>query len=360
MIFKCPGCNSLNTFSINEQKSTSCSGCLEDFPVLNNSIPILLKDSSTYLFNWYSYYDFAVKDQKKLITRLSEEIATATNRKEILEKLLQAITFNNEVTTELRNSIYELIPSDFDIENNIKKYQAVNYNYPSSFEYLKRDWCWEEGEEEIGIIKKSIQKALQSNLLPGKAVVLGAGAGRLGVELAGLGDEIIFVDNSFTMACWYNFLSKNDLYFYDIKMRNVQFTNDLIRKYQASISKIENRNVLRKINYIISEATELPLEENSVSSILSIYFTDVIPLNALLKEVKRVLKSGGIFVHFGPLNYHFKNITSMFAAEEVKEHFLDFGFEMTYENKVKTTHLQENTSIKTVTYENLIWVFKKK
>ena len=44
-------------------------------------------------------------------------------------------------------------------------------------------------------------------------------------------------------------------------------------------------------------------------------FTDVLPLSVLLKEVKRLLMPGGVFVHFWPLDYHFDDIDERRALE---------------------------------------------
>ena len=64
----------------------------------------------------------------------------------------------------------------------------------------------------------------------------------------------------------------------------------------------------------------------SVSAVVSIYFTDVLPLSVLLKEVKRLLVPGGVFVHFGPLDYHFDDVDERWSVEEVREVFRREGF----------------------------------
>jgi SAM-dependent methyltransferase len=65
--------------------------------------------------------------------------------------------------------------------------------------------------------------------------------------------------------------------------------------------------------------------------VVSIFFTDVIPLSKLLPEVRRVLRPGGRFISVGPLHYHFTDRAEWLTQEEVRYVF-ESVHEMAFES----------------------------
>ena len=51
--------------------------------------------------------------------------------------------------------------------------------------------------------------------------------------------------------------------------------------------------------------------------IISIYFTDVMPIENYINEIQRVLKKDGLFIHFGPLDYHFEKIEQRHSLQSL-------------------------------------------
>ncbi len=113
------------------------------------------------------------------------------------------------------------------------------------------------------------------------------------------------------------------------------------------------------LSYLIADAKELPFKSESLDAAFSIYFTDIIPFRYLIEEVSRVLKNGGFFVHFGPLDYHFDNIADCLTSEEIKLLLLLEGYEILYENFVTIQHLTTSSMVKK-NYDNWVLVAQKR
>jgi carnosine N-methyltransferase len=79
-----------------------------------------------------------------------------------------------------------------------------------------------------------------------------------------------------------------------------------------------------------------------------------------VKELKRLLSTDGIFIHFGPFNYHFKEITNMLSVEEVKQYFKLQGFELLTEDNIIAEHLSAEDGIKLNVFINQLLVFRLK
>jgi hypothetical protein len=92
--------------------------------------------------------------------------------------------------------------------------------------------------------------------------VLGAGLGRLGVELSVLTENMILMDSSFTMANWWRKVIESDFSFYEIRLRNVLRKSQLVNKRKASTIPIKDIE-LGKIQYLISDAYNIPFQNHS-------------------------------------------------------------------------------------------------
>jgi ubiquinone/menaquinone biosynthesis C-methylase UbiE len=103
---------------------------------------------------------------------------------------------------------------------------------------------------------------------------------------------------------------------------------ELVEVYRAVFP---NENYGSNIDYVIADALSLPIPDASLEAVVSIFFTDVIPLSRLLPEVRRVLRPGGRFISVGPLSYHFKDKAEWLTQEEVR-FVVESTHEMTFES----------------------------
>jgi SAM-dependent methyltransferase len=228
-----------------------------------------------------------------------------------------------------------------------------------ALEYLQRDWCGRpEGEDEIRRIRDAV--SAQWTRLGAErrlAVVLGAGTGRLAWELRTQFPRVVAVDTSLVMAGLHHLLQESDIEFHVVRTRNVYSRDELVQKRVASLSAAgRQEGHVGELTYAVADALAVPLASGSVTAVLSAYFSDLVPWPPLLTEVRRLLAPGGVFVHFGPLDYHHASLQHHLAADEVRELVAAFGLGLCpgSESWIRAPHLAAS-GMKRREYDN--WTF---
>lgn len=339
-----------NGFKIlNYHFKDNCIYCYKS--LLNNRIKIAHSDALPMISSTLNYYEKEISRHKKLITQIRTQNDSST-------KLIEGLLLNLENLKEVDSKVSDLLGN---VRNNHEKSGSFQIDYLNSLEYLKRDWTYsKEGEREIYKIIKALKKAI--NFISQEkhnALILGAGSGRLSIEIAGiLNQHCIAIDTSLTMAYWFDKLKESPIFFAEINLRNNFFTKNRVILQKAYLKKSLFKNY-SLIKYVVADALNLPFKKNSFTILFSIYFTDVVLLTKLIQETTRVLIKGGYYIHFGPLNYHFKNIFQMLSAEEVVDNFKLAGFTLIYEDVQLIESFKKVDGLKEVYYRNLVYVFKK-
>ena len=218
-----------------------------------------------------------------------------------------------------------------------------------SFDYLRQDWGGTP-EGEAAIARHVDTVAAQLARGGGErqlGVVLGAGLGRFACEIARHFDEVIALDQSVLMASAYARMHREEITFYEVNERNTPHRADTARRHVASLAHCSPTN----IRYCIADGLDVPVADHQVDVIMSVFFTDLVPLTALLAEARRLLKPGGLFIHLGPLGWYFQNIAEWWSVEEAREIIGEDGFEILEEAWLEmllceTRALLDNTQIR--------------
>jgi carnosine N-methyltransferase len=334
-----------------------CENCGEEYMCVGD-IPILLKDSARYVAKLFVQYSRYLRTQKLEIDRISEAARKDKKRANTLENIKGAFELNCAFMKTVQDELlpYVTIP---ELEKIVDEPDEIGYS--DLFDYLKRDWCWlPEGEQEIQEIEKTLFNELRkgdTNL--DNVLVIGAGAGRLAWDLSKTFGQVYAVDKSFLMASHFNAVQKEDLHFFEINSKNVLHNSDTVRALRASAvppweatADVKPKN---SVAYFVADALHIPLPDHSLSVIVSVYFSDVVPMHSFVKEVKRLLKPGGVFIHYGPLDYHFDDWINRMAGNEIKALFSQNGFKIKTDDTVLGTHLMSSASMLSKQYKN--WVF---
>lgn len=314
----CPSCKSQLTKGF---AFFQCQECFEKYPIVFERVPVLVREPRKYLANniiKYWKYSNSLKPQHVY----SEEYKRALQEnvklfEELTEKLSEPINFK-----DLRESVESLEGS---LPNHYSFYTG----------YLMRDWAGDqEGEDEISVIKSSVKEGL---LKQSRALVLGAGLGRIACEISDLFSQIVAIDYEPNMPFFFEKLRTGGFTFADIHHDNSSTESDKIRWIKFSPEHIKMQN-FDNVDYLISDAREIPFENNYFDAVISVYFTDVLPMRPMLREVRRVLRDGGKFVHFGPLEYHFSDVSRKYSFETFASILRELNFTVNAHDRIELSH----------------------
>src|SRR5690606_20756871 len=136
------------------------------------------------------------------------------------------------------------------------------------------------------------------------ALFIGCGLGRIALDFLDTFEKIYATDKSFSMI-WHlqQLLKGNAIEFYCPNEKNIHKLTNVAEKYIATIPQKKLNEINGRFNSFVSDVLNTPFDSNSLNTIFSIYFTDVIALKLWFNEVDKKLTENGLFIHFGPLDY---------------------------------------------------------
>jgi carnosine N-methyltransferase len=163
------------------------------------------------------------------------------------------------------------------------------------------------------------------------------------------------------MVCSFYRLFENDIDFFQINAKKVFRKEDTAILMKASLPKGEEGSIpsAENLTYFLGDALHAPLPDASQAAVISAYFTDVFPLHQYMNETARVLKPGGLLIHFGPLEYHFNEIEHMLSADEIRQALKEFGFTILHEGELENSHLKTAESMAQNIYRNWFFTARK-
>lgn len=337
----------------------SCFNCKARYPLVEGRIPFLFDHPEKVISQFNSYYKRYIKSEKQHVEKVESDGYGAPDRQPFYHLLAKGLRENLRVIEQVQETLQIFLPNPPLAIESIEKMA-----YTTDLSYLLRDWSGEEVHElEVLKMTKNIEDMLAPYYQTHEhLLVLGAGMGRITVELGKNFETVLALDNSPTMAFCYNRLLKSSLSFYDIQLKRAFSRSAMVKKKRATLQH-RGDNLLataEKIQYLLGNALNMPIADSSIEVIVSAYFTDVFPLDLLLEEVSRVLKPGGLFLHFGPLEYHFSDESAMYAADEFKAIFEKRGFEWVSESTLENTNFSRPDSMLQQGYINWQFLAKKK
>jgi carnosine N-methyltransferase len=342
----CPACHGRLEVFVSDSR---CAQCDVVYPSLPGNIPVLATDGPSLVHQAF----VGLHRLKAAANRRIKELQAAIQRVDprragSISRLCDATDANSRYLDALMEWLRPALSVDGAVEALLHipapgTTDAASH-YLDAHRYLRRDWSRApECEAEIGAIRQRVHSALTSFVGDsGPVVVLGAGAGRLAHDLAGHLDQVVAVDRSVVMAGSFYLLGEKIFRLYEINEKNVAVANDKVRPFDVGgIS----RDAVLSVQYLVADALKLPLPDRSVSAVISVWFTDVVPPSRLLAEVSRILTPGGLFYHLGPLSYHFSDPGERFAADELRQFIVEMGFTIAAEGWTSSTWMTSTASL---------------
>lgn len=222
---------------------------------------------------------------------------------------------------------------------------------------LKRDFGGDPAAElEIATLRAAVLAHLRAAGASDEPIlVLGCGVGRLAEDLAREGTEVFAIDLATPLLLAAELLRKSPHRLWEYQTRNVRKAHDGLRRFE--VDRVDRGQA--HASYAIADATCTPFFAGSWPTIVSVYFTDVVPLSRLLPEIWRLLPKGGRFIHVGPLGYHFDDPAEHLAADELIDLFRFSGFDVGEPHFVPSTHQATSGSLYEARFENLVFTARK-
>lgn len=318
-------------------------------------VKIYIEDIENYIAESY----LLLSNHNKYNEYNLQKYLNQDKRKEYFNYLIQAYLHNYNNIRELLASIKPYVEIDNILRVNMNRDNIVT-TILKDYLYLHRDWCYyEDSEVQITKTINSIRKSLPFKL--DNALFLGCGIGRLAVEFSDIFNKIYATDKSYSMIWHINkLLSDDDYEFYIPQEKNIYKLENVAQKHIASIpSKLKDK-IQHKFEFFVSDVLNLPIKNESIDAVFSIYFTDVIALILWFDKINHIIKKGGYFVHFGPLDYFFSAECEMLTANEFRVFFEENGYQTITDEIIETSHLNDVNSFSYKIYRNWLFIAKKK
>jgi len=189
---------------------------------------------------------------------------------------------------------------------------------------LYRDWVW--GEEE-NTLAADIINARLGDVVCGKIAVLGAGAGRLALDIYQhrQPDMLVATDINplLVMAAEY-LLSGESLNFYEFPLQPRKTEFAAVEHTIKGQAKPEN------FYFVFSDASKPCFKSGIFDVVVTPWLIDIQPfeLGRFLKHLNQYLPEGGTWINFGSLVFNQRRDALCYSIEEVKDIAKKQGFEI--------------------------------
>lgn len=300
-----------------------------------------------------------VKKDEEIISSIQAAIAIDSPRSAVLKRAVAG----SESALALLKEIMSILRHRLNLDTLISHRPEIDPDkarpYLNPLSYALRDWGGlDESEEEISRVMKVMERYSAFSPRRGSVTVLGAGLGRYGCEFLGCYDTVYAIERSLPMALLFGMLRLRDIELDSVNLVNCKNIVDAVRHLTLSRRRTKNKPRIdgQEVAYAVGDAKQLPIATGSQSALASIFFTDVVPISRLVMEAGRVLEPGGLFIHFGPLNYHTEvSVSERLSAEEVRDLFKGSKFTILAEDWHPGFHLERIDGLAKMWYNN--WSF---
>jgi len=342
-----------------------CPNCGYEFLVFDNKIPILLKDYRPNLAASYLQHKPLIGENEELIQQVRDAKVRQPDRTPLLDEAIHAYEGNNRYFQGLQAAIQRYISASEieEMEGSLPK----QYTLDEGIEFFHRDWCWSRrSEEEIATIVETLFHQVDAFAEDVDTVLVpGAGAGRFVCELTAKFDSCFAFDYALHMAQIFYDVLEEDLTLSKVNLRsNVARTEDVVVEHRLSLDapgsqRIKSQLAESNLSYFVGDALDVPLPNDSLSAIICVYFIDIVPVRAHLREILRLLTPGGLFLNLGPLRYPRGDVSNMLSGDELLSLFRQSGFDILADGTVTATQLASSAAITSVVSHNFMFVARK-
>lgn len=301
-----------------------CAGCAVDFPLLAG-LPWLFAEPNAALGEWRGRLHFLLQRLERERQQLAGALTSAELRP-LTRARLEAL----ERATRDHGARLRTLLAALELEQHSAGYEmylALRTRLPADqglttyYANIHRDWCWGEAENEASF---DTIAALLGDAAPGRVLVLGAGAGRLGYDL-----------HQRTAAELTTVLDFNPLL---LIVADRVTRGETVELYEFPIAPRGDAAVLRSLSapspartglvHVVADAHRPPFRRGAFDTIVTPWLVDILPerFDALCARVNSLLADGGRWLNFGSLNFHDADPAARYGLDECRAALDETGF----------------------------------
>lgn len=309
-------------------KSTE-GGLLADdgtqYPIING-VPWLLPTPQNSLTDWRSKISHFNQVLLSEIKQLETELKQSRGQSELrIQRLLDAKRAFIRRVSEL---LFPLVSAQLGSK---RVYDALRDKAPSTQNLLSyeanfyRDWVW--GEEENRLSCDLVCQQYKSDEKITRMVVLGAGAGRLALDLhrrLKVGMTVATDINPLLVLAANHLLAEQDLSIVEFPLHPRRLEYVAIEHEIKGIAKPEH------FHFVFSDAAQPCFKHAAFDVVVTPWFIDIQPLEfgRFLKQLNHYIPVGGRWLNFGSLVFNQRRDALCYSIEEVKEIAAEQGFDI--------------------------------
>jgi len=322
-LLACPRCDgSLDV----ADEGFRCAGCRVDFPHFA-CIPWLFADPGAALGEWRGRFNLALQKLGHDAGSYDAALQSADLHKLTRRRLQRLKAATEDHAHRLRTLLTPLglgtAPASYEtylaLRTRLPPDQGLTTYYPN----LHRDWVWGETENEASL--RLIREAL-GDALPGKTLVLGAGAGRLAYDIHMTAGPTVTVALDFNpllalVARRVMAGETVELYEFPIAPANAE-DNGILRRLEAPAPVREG------FSFVLGDALRPPFLEQGFDTVVTPWLIDILPedLRVYARRVNRLLGPGGRWINSGSLAFGLAAPALNYGLEECAAVLEDSGF----------------------------------
>ncbi len=294
------------------------------YPLING-VPWVLPNPRNSLTDWgakLNHFNQVLLAETK---SLESSIKHATGETEArLQKLLAGKKIFIRRVSELLMPVIQAPSTTKPVYEALRDRAPTTQNLLSYEANLYRDWVW--GHEENALTCDLVKQQL-GDRNPEKLLVLGAGAGRLALDLHDVWKPSITVATDINpllvMAAEY-LLTNNDLPFVEFPLQ------PRTSEFVAVEHNIQGHPKPENFHFVFSDATKPGFQKGAFDTVITPWFVDIQPLEfgRFLRQLNQYLPEDGIWVNFGSLVFNQNRDVLCYGLDEVKAIIEQQGFEL--------------------------------
>ena len=301
-----------------------CAGCEIEFPQIGG-LPWLFAEPSATLGEWRGRLHFALQK----LERERQQLADALTRNALASATCARLE-NLERATRDHAARLRMLLAPLELEQHAASYEtylALRTRLPADqglttySANIHRDWCWGDAENDASF---DVLAKLLGGSNPGRALVLGAGAGRLAYDLH------MRTAASLTAALDFNPLL--------LLVAERVTRGDALELYEFPLAPRGDSAVLRTLSapararsglvHVLADAHRPPFRRGVFETVVTPWLIDILPerFDVLCARINSLLTDGGRWLNFGSLNFHDADPALRYGLDECRAALEQNGF----------------------------------